>query len=281
MVWYHMDVTGNWRQSPYQLYTDVYTPRHVYGFNNVVRGEQKLGPKVIDSYDRWAENLTMELAFRNLLNRWIGSWLWTFDGLPLLICTIVMLAMLVRLDRRWTLLVLSIASLYLLHFPYWYVGIMGWHYVFESAPIWCLIFGGATNLLLNDWKTRGLGRLPFWWRLMLLISLQGVFLTNDGPGKSRLQRGIQSLKYPRQRHAELRRWVEKRIQLPALVLLDQKESVDSHLDLVVNEPGLTADLLLGRYRPGLDINEIRRAFPGRNLYIASPEKQTIIRITDD
>ena len=281
MVWYHMDVTGNWRQSPYQLYTDVYTPRHVYGFNNVVRGEQKLGPKVIDSYDRWAENLTMELAFRNLLNRWIGSWLWTFDGLPLLICTIVMLAMLFRLDRRWTLLVLSVASLYLLHFPYWYVGIMGWHYVFESAPIWCLIFGGATHLLLNDWKTRGLGRLPFWWRLMLLISLQGVFLTNDGPGKSRLQRGIQSLKYPRQRHAELRRWVEKRIQLPALVLLDQKESVDSHLDLVVNEPGLTADLLLGRYRPGLDVNEIRRAFPGRNLYIASPEKQTIIRITDD
>lgn len=282
MIWYHMDVTGNWRVSPYQLYTDIYTPRHVYGFNNVVRGEQHLGPKVIDAYDRWAENLTVELAFRNLLNRWIGSWLWTFDGLPLLICSVVVMAMLARLDRRWTLLVLSLASLYLLHFPYWYVGIMGWHYVFESAPLWCLIFGGGTHLLLEDWKGRGLNRLPLWWRLMLVISLQGVFLTTDGFGKSRLQRGVQSLKYPRQRHAELRRWVEKRIQLPALVLLDQKETVDSHLDLVVNEPGLNAELLLGHYRPGqTDINAIRRAFPDRNLYIASPEKQTIIRIAGD
>lgn len=282
MVWYHVDATGNWRLSPYQLYTDVYTPRHVYGFNNVVRGEQHLGPKVIEAYDRWAENLTLELAFRNLLNRWIASWLWTFDGLPLLICTIVMMAMLGRVDRRWTFLALSAASLYLLHFPYWYVGIMGWHYVFESAPVWCLIFGGATHLLLEDWKGRGLTRLSLWWRLMLVISLQGVFLTTDGFGKSRLQRGIQSLKYPRLRHAELRRWVEKRVQLPALVLLDQKETVDSHLDLVVNEPGLNAELLLGHYLPGkIDINEIRRAFPDRNLYVASPEKQTIIRITGD
>ena len=55
--------------SPYQLYTDIYTPRHVYGFNNVVRGEQRLGPRVLDNYDRWAKNLTPRLAVKNVIKR--------------------------------------------------------------------------------------------------------------------------------------------------------------------------------------------------------------------
>ena len=55
MLVYHQSVTGSWKTSPYQLYTDIYTPRHVYGFNNVLRGEQLVGPKVIEAYDRWGE----------------------------------------------------------------------------------------------------------------------------------------------------------------------------------------------------------------------------------
>ena len=280
MLWYNLDVTGDWQTSPYQQYTDLYTPRNVYGFNNVVRGEQHLGPKVIDAYDRGlTKNLTLELAGENFLIRWIASWLWTIDGLPLLISTVVLLPMLACVDRRWTFLMLAIASLHLLHIPYWYVGIMGWHYVFESAPLWCLILGGSTTLLLDDWKGRGLNRLPLWWRLMLAISVAGIFLSPEGLWKSRLQRGINPLKYPRQLHAEMRHWVEKRVQLPALVLLEQQETVASHLDLVVNEPGLESDFLLGRYVPGRsDITEIRKAFPGRHVYVACPERRTILKV---
>ena len=282
MLWYNDAVTGDWRTSPYQLYTEIYTPRHVYGFNNVTRGEQHLGPKVIDAYDRWAENLTPSLAARNLLVRWIASWLWTFDGLPLFISAIIMLAMLPWLDRRWTLLFSAIASLHLLHVPYWYVGIMGWHYVFESAPLWCLVLGGATGLLIDDWKQRGLRRLPLWWRVMLAISLAGVFLSPAGVWSSRLQRGISVLKFPRSRHAELRQWVEQRIdRRPALVLLEQEDPFGSHLDLVVNEPGLDAELIIGRYRPGqTDVAQIRRDFPERHVYVACPERRTLLRIGD-
>ena len=62
---YNRAITGNGLFSPYQLYTDTYTPRHVYGFNNVERGQEQLGPKVLDNYDRWAKNLTPHLALAN------------------------------------------------------------------------------------------------------------------------------------------------------------------------------------------------------------------------
>lgn len=280
MLGYNHSVTGELLKSPYQLYTDVYTPRHVYGFNNVVRGEQHLGPKVIDAYDRWAENLTPQLAVRNVLVRWISSWIWTFDVLPLLISTIIVLGLLPRLDRRWLLVVSAIISLHLLHAPYWYVGIMGWHYVFESAPLWCLILGGATQMLVRDWKRRGLFGLPIWWYLVLVISVLAIYLPRGQTGKSRMQRGLNALEYPRHRHAELRQWLEQRIvERPALVLLEQDERKLSHLDLVVNEPGLNAELLWGRFRIGqTDVDQIRRDFPDRHLYVANPERGTFRQI---
>lgn len=270
MAVYNHAVTGEWTRSPYQIYTDIYTPRHVYGFNNRVRGEQHLGPKVIEDYDSWAENLTPEIAARNVFVRWIASWQWTLDVVPQLICTVVIAGMLWRLDRGWMLVVAAILSLHVLHAPYWYVGIMGWHYVFESVLLWCLIVGGATCLLTSDWQRRGINGLSMWWYALLMVSVTVNF-------QYRIHDGIGSLRYPRQRHAELRQWIEARVdQRPALVLIEQN---DPHLDLVVNEPGLSNGLLLGRYRPGkTDLKQIRQDFPERSLYVTCPDRKEIRRI---
>lgn len=277
MLQYNHSVTGEWLKSPYQLYTEIYTPRHVYGFDNVVRGEQHLGPKVIDAYDRWAENLTPGLAIRNVFIRWVSSWLWTFDIMPLLVSTIVVAAALPRLDRRWALIALAILCLHAAHVPYWYVGIMGWHYVFESAPLWCLILGAATQLLFAEWKQRNKIGLSIWWTALLAVSIAGI---DPVFCASRLQRGIGSLQYPRQKHAQLRQWLEDHVdKRPGLVLVEQQDTEASHLDLVYNDPGLNGDLLLGRYRPGkTDEAQIRRDFPDRALYVACPERHTIRRI---
>ncbi len=270
MATYNEAVTGELTRSPYQVYTDLYTPRHVYGFNNRVRGEQHLGPKVIDNYDEWAENLTPELAAQHVFVRWIASWQWTLDVVPLLICTIIIGGMLWRLDQRWMLTVAAIVSLHALHAPYWFVGIMGWHYVFETALLWCLIAGGATALLTADWKRRGIRGLSIWWYALLVLSVAANF-------QYRIPDGLGSLRHPRQQHAELRRWIETHVdQRPALVLVDQN---DPHLDLIVNEPGLNADLLLGRYRPGkTDVKQIRKDFPDRSLYVTRPDRKEIKRI---
>jgi len=286
MLGYNQSVTGNWQQSPYQLYTDIYTPRHVYGFHNVERGERRLGPKVIESYDAWAENLTPRLAARNAAIRWVSSWLWTFDIVSLLMVTVMVAGRLPQLDRRWWLIGSAILCLHLFHVPYWYVGIMGWHYVFESAPLWCLLLGLATDLLFKDCRRRGKPAFAYWWSGFLALSLAGAYLIpvpeTGVPAvrwRSRFERGLSTLAYPRRQHAEFRRWLDEHVKRPALVLLEQQQTVNSHLDLMVNEPGLQSDLLLGRYTPGqTDLAQIRSDFPDRNVYLAVPEQRKIRRV---
>ncbi|MCA9007263.1 MAG: glycosyltransferase family 39 protein, partial [Planctomycetaceae bacterium] len=132
MFFYNQSITGNGLKMPYQLYTDIYTPRHVYGFDNVVRGEQKLGPKVLENYDKWAENLTPALAVQNVQNRLLASLQWTLGLVPLALAGLIFLITEYRRWTRWWLIFASIVSLHVVHIPYWYDGIMHWHYVFET-----------------------------------------------------------------------------------------------------------------------------------------------------
>jgi hypothetical protein len=97
---------------------------------------------------------------------------------------------------------------------------------------------------------------------------------------ARWMNGVASIRYPRRQHAEFRRWLKQRIgDEPALVLVDAG-SMNPHLDLVVNDAGLTGPLLLGRYRPGVtDPAEIARDFPDRTVYVVRWEDRELIRIT--
>lgn len=281
MMAYNQQVTGDWRTSSYQLYTDLYTPKHVYGFNNVDRGEQKQGPKVIQSYDRWAQNLTPEMAVQNATTRWLASWLWTFDLLPLLLSTVVVVASLHRIDRRWLAIVLAIISQHAFHVPYWYVGIMGWHYVFETALAWCLVLGLATDLLLSDWGIRRRWVLPPWWAILLIVSLIGAYvppgLLMSGSSKfSRVSRGIGAIRHPRRQYAEFNEWLQSQVTLlPAIVLMDQDPD-NQHVDYVVNTPGLNDSILRARYRRGkTDIDGVKKAFPDRHVYLCQPDRRMI------
>jgi hypothetical protein len=279
MLSYNRAVTGSWTTSPYQLYTDIYTPRHVYGLDNVVRGEQRLGPKVLDDYDRWAENLTPSLAWLNTLNRVIISGLWTLD-LPLLTLTLVLSLgwCLTHRDRAIWLLT-AIVSLHAFHWPYWYAGIMGWHYVFETAPLWCLLFGLVSSQLIGQWWADRRVLLPVWWCGLLVIAWAGMYLPLSETWPARWMNGVASIRYPRRQHAEFRRWVTQRIgEEPALVLVDAT-SMNPHLDLVVNDAGLAGPLLVGRYRPGqTDLAEVAAAFPDRAVYLVRWEARELERV---
>ena len=281
MLAYNRDITGEWLMSPYQLYTETYTPRNVYGFNNVVRGEQHLGPKVIDYYDRiWTVNLTPSVAATNALTRWIASWIWTVDVLPLLLTAVIVVGSVRRLERRWLLVAAAILSLHAVHIPYWYVGIMGWHYVFESAPLWCLLLAAATQSLFADWSRSRQSGLKIWWLGLIGLSLVGSYFGPAGLWQPRIEDGIGSLAHPRRQQAEVRRWIEASIsERPALVLLDQHETEASHLDFVTNDPGLTSEILLARRRAEeTDLSAIARDFPDRSVYVASPHRKSIRRV---
>ena len=284
MLAYHRDVTGSWKMSPYQLYTDIYSPRHVYGFNNVIRGEKKLGPKVINSYDQWAKNLTPELAITNVRDRWLSSWLWTFDLLPLLISSVVASGMVLRCDRRWLSIGLAILSLHAMHVPYWYTGIMGWHYVFESAPLWCLLLGLATDLLFRDWHLSGRWLMPGWWSVLLMISLAGDYLPLKSwgivrSGIPRISNALASVRYPRSKYAEFDRWLDAHVSSrPAMVLIEVDPD-DQHMDYVVNSPDRSAEILRARHRRGItEMKAIVAEFPDRSIYYCDPKLKLFERI---
>ena len=275
MLAYNKDVTGSWTTSTYQLYTDVYSPRHVYGFNNVVKGEKRLGPKVIVEYDQLAENLTAETAAFTAFTRLMSSFIWTFDMLPQIICGIVVLGMLQHIDRRWTLVTAGFVSLHAIHIPYWYVGIMGWHYVFETAPLLCLAMGLGSDLLLREWAYKERWLMPTWWAILFVISLAGDYLPLPGINPPRISLGIGSIHFPRQRYAGFNAWLEESVTIrPALVLIENDP--DPHVDYIDNLPGLKAPVLRGRYRPGkTDLDQIAKDFPDRAIYLCQIRTKTI------
>lgn len=274
---YNQAITGSGWKSTYQVYTDIYTPRHVYGFNNVVRGEQNLGPKVIDSYDRWTENLTPELAVQNTFVRILASWQWTFDILPLAITTA---ACLVVPLGRWKWILASIVSLHAIHVPYWYAGILGWHYIYESCTLWLLLLAGLTTRFAADWRTRYYPAMPCWWATLLVVTWWGACWGLPGLDSPRLERGLSTILYPKRKHADFRRWVDSIVtDRPALVLV-APDPEDTHLDFVVNRAGLTDDLLFGRFRPGrTNLESVVRDFPDRAVYLCRPDGSQFVQLS--
>ena len=271
-------ITGKTLLSPYQVYNDVYTPRHVYGFNNVPRGEKHLGPKVINKYDTWAKNLTPSLAWNNQKKRIVASMQWTLGLVPLLMAGLYFIIRWNRQSPHWKLIFFAIVILHVVHIPYWFVGIMNWHYVFETAPLWLLIVGGVTSQLFQFWQQTNRPWMPIWWGgiigIALLVAHQTIFPFWE---TSRLQAGIAETRFARGRYYYAEQVIQRDVkENRALVLFKQSES-DSSMDFVFNHPALQSQILRGHLpKMEQEIEAISKQFPKRSIYlfrIDAPLKQ--------
>ena len=219
-------ITGSLTTSPYQLFNETYTPRHVYGFNNVLRGEQHLGPRVLENYDRWAVNLTPALAAENSLKRLLAAWQWTLGVVPLLVASVFFLLTGNTRDRRWWLIFAAILSLFVAHVPYWFTGMFDWHYVFESGPLWCLLLAAVTDTLGQSWLAAERPRMPVWWAFLV----GSVVLVNHIEAipfwySSKLQAGVEQVAFSRLRYQAFNELLQREVrQRPALVLIEADPS---------------------------------------------------------
>lgn len=245
---YNLNTTGSVFRTPYQLYTELFTPRHMFGFNNVERAQPLLTERTLDHYDRWAENLDSTLAVQNVRNRFLASWQWTLGLIAIVITGTVFLAGAGKKnDRRWWLIFASILSLHLVHVPYWYDGIFHWHYVFESGVLWCLIAAASVKWLISVFRARERPWMMVWIGLLLAASVT----TNNVVlppffNVSRLSAGINQLAFSRVRYFNFQQLVEQRVApRPSLVLVRHDES-DRHIDYVSNHPSLNDAVLIGR-----------------------------------
>jgi hypothetical protein len=282
LFFYNRAITGTGLLSPYQLYTDTYTPRHVYGFNNVVRGERRVGPRVMESYDLWAKNLTPRLALENEKERLTSSARLTLGLIPLAMAGVVFLiAILWRVEMRWKLVAASVVSLHAVHVPYWFVGIMGWHYVLETAPLLLLLFALTSRELAAAWAASGRIVMPIWWAALLA----SVVVTNWIPfdpfwSDARVDSGVAEVAFARLRYEGFQRMLDQLVtRRPALVLI-QGDPADRSIDYVFNDPALDAPVLRGRYRPRkTDLAKARAAFPARTLYLFDVKSGQLQQLT--
>jgi len=272
-------ITGSWLKSAYQLYTDTWTPRHRYGFNNANIDPALPESKVLQWYDDWAknENLTFAKAQANVVKRTIYSLQWTLGIAALTFCIIAALASCLDPQGRRPLLLLllcSVLTLHAVHIPYWYDGIMHWHYVFETAPLLILLatFGlRATHSTLQPRLGSGLSSL--WLTLLILASLVPNWIDADTFwGPSRVTTAFREQAYSRVRFEYFRRLTTSdQVQHPALVLVDER-GTNQQLSYIVNPPDLSGDVIVCR-RPedAAIVDELAKAFPGHHLYTFIPE----------
>jgi hypothetical protein len=282
LFFYNRAITGDGLLSPYQLYTDTYTPRHVYGFDNVVKGERRVGPRAMENYDHWAQNLTPRLALENERERLASSARWTLGLIPLAMTSVVLLiAALWWLEVRWKLIAASVLSLHAVHVPYWFVGIMGWHYVFETAPLLLLLFAVTSREVATYWMASGRFLMRIWWAALIASAVVTNWIPFDPFwSDSRIDSGVQEVAFARLRYEGFQRMLDQLVTVrPALVLIEG-DPADRSLDYVVNDPALDAPILRGRYRPGnTDLGKVRTAFPDRALYLFDVKSGQLRQIT--
>jgi hypothetical protein len=260
-------ITGSAFVSPYQQYTDIYTPRHRYGFNNRVIGEQHLGPKTLDHYDRWAENLDAALAWHNVQERILFSLRWTFGIIPVLFSALLVLLTPGLGSSAWKLIFASIVSLHLVHVPYWFVGIMGWHYVLETAPLWILIVAEGSTRVWTTWSRQGNWGLSLWWSGVLLLTICVNLLTVTPIWPGRLPRGLAETAFSRMRSGQFRAQIEQLRHGQPVIVFVIPDPADRHLDYVTNPPDLSGPVLVARLRHPDEIDSLAALFPRRAVWI--------------
>lgn len=280
-LWYDVGITGSAWTTPYGEYTACHTPKHVYGFDNVRRGERSHPARRIEKYDDWAENLTPRLAMKNVAYRLFSSVQWTWGLLPVVLGLGLWVTCWKRISPPARLGLASIVSLHLVHIPYWYDGILHFHYVMESLPQWLLVLATAGCAGGEGLVRAGRRMVPLWGCLAWVVAGVLNFTTTQGLWSAPFQDGLSQFQFAREKQGQFRRLVDATVtERPALVLI-QADPSDLHIDFVVNTPPLTGPILFARDRPDVaSIGEIRSAWPDRTLYRYSAQTQRLARLTE-
>ncbi|HIE98745.1 MAG TPA: hypothetical protein EYQ63_17485 [Fuerstia sp.] len=286
------EATGSWNRTAYQEYTETFTPRHRYGFNNAVAQPDSDNSKVLTSYDQWATNLTPSVAAENVKNRLIGSLQWSLAVFPLLF-GLLMAAQLclpqtkpvshgdiVSNPTALRLFFASVLTLHVAHVPYWFDGIMHWHYVFETAPLLLLLAGAglySASRQLAGFLSR---RMAVGWVVCFAAAglLPGWIAIPVFDDQSKVGGAVGELAFARTRFEYFNATAaSKAIDKPALILIDERNA-DPQLSYVINSPDLESAVLKCRHPSSAkEIPNLQAEFPDRTIYTFNPHTQMFAR----
>ncbi|HCS52838.1 glycosyltransferase family 39 protein [Rubinisphaera sp.] len=271
---YNLATTGHALATPYQEYTKLHTPRHVYGFYNGDRGDSWIAEQtalgnelpVIEHYDNWAENLTPSLAWTNVISRLLMTGQMTIGILPGLATVLFFCSIGHRDESLWWLIGAAALSLHVVHIPYWYDGIMHWHYVFESAPLVALMFARSLQLVAYNERILNHHWLGIWWAGLAGIGLLIACTTIEPFWQSTAATGFSEVKFARSQHQEFNQILKQTIKEPAVVFMET-DPENLHINFILNSPTLDDPVLRAHWMPNkYPVQELVKLFPTRNLY---------------
>jgi len=124
--------------------------------------------------------------------------------------------------------------------------------------------------------------MPIWWATVIGEAVL-VNQVEVAPFwyPSRLQAGVEQVAFSRLRYQAFNELLEREIrQRPALVLIEA-DPADRHIDYVVNEPSLSAEIIRGRF-PVADwpLERIVAEFPDRTVYLFRAKSGELRKVTD-
>lgn len=278
--------TGSWKRSAYQEYTERYTPRHRYGFNNAVGNEPGAGPPAVQTYDQWATNLTPEVAAENVWQRLVASMVWSLAIAPIVFGVLMTFPQLIARRRdtssesgtvQLRLLAAAVLTLHVVHIPYWFDGIMHWHYVFETAPLLLILTAvglGRCHPTLQAVVGR---RMASVWLAAFVVAglLPGWLVLPPFNGMSKTSGAVSELAFSRGRFEEFRLGLQQlESPKPVLILIDEI-GADVQLSYIINPPSYRSGALVCRLpESDAEIDELQQAYPDRALYVFTPPSQT-------
>jgi hypothetical protein len=156
---------------------------------------------------------------------------------------------------------------------------MQWHYVFETGPLWLLLFAGATQPLLQHWRATHRPLMPAWLALFVGVAWLTAY-TSPEPfwSVSRIEQKVIGLTYSRRMYYDFHKRIESVVGGRSALILVEHDPILQHIDHVTNDPALDADVLIGRFRTGrTELAEVQRLFPDRAIYLYRAGSGELIR----
>jgi hypothetical protein len=170
-------------------------------------------------------------------------------------------------DPKLKLLFASIVCLHAAHMPYWLDGMLGYHYVFESGPLWLLIFGAVSVQWLQRARERGAWLFPCWWITLVGIAVVGNLVSIDRAVASRLARGVAELTSPARGYQRFQQAVDGLPEDGPILILVRSGEEDLHVQFVRNLPPFDSRILVATDHPELYRDDaLIELFPERRLF---------------
>jgi len=157
---------------------------------------------------------------------------------------------------------------------------MHWHYVFETGPLWLLLFAYATAALVRGWEIQNRPWMKFWWSGLVLLTVATSYVSIEPFWTtSRTDLAINNIGFSRLKYERVRQLVHRTTTGRSALILVKPDPADRHIDYVVNTPALNGQILFGRYREGVTpLPEIQKDFPDRDVYLFDVQSGRLLSV---